>query len=186
MATRRLTVAQVKGTNTSIRPLSWRSSVSSDIIGRGLHPLLHRTLPGPQSSAVLPTIQHDKDVELMVLRHQVRVLERQLHVRVRYRRVDWAILATLNRPLARLRWRCFLVTPQTLLRWHRELSKRRWKRWRRQRGVGHQYLDRRPELAVFSTSDHDRLWPSRPVTSACAGSSACADLWRLTARGAAP
>jgi hypothetical protein len=51
------------------------------------------------------------------------------------------------------------------------------------RGVGHQYLDRRPELAVFSTSDHDRLWPSRPVTSACAGSSACAALWRPTARG---
>src|ERR1035438_6693122 len=34
-------------------------------------------------------------------------------------------------------------------------------------GVGHQNLDRCPELAVFATSDHDRPWPSPSVTSAC-------------------
>lgn len=43
----------------------------------------------------------DKDVELAVLRHQVRVLERQLDVRVRYRPVDRAILASLSRLLPR-------------------------------------------------------------------------------------
>ena len=64
----------------------------------------------------------DKDIELMVLRHEVRVLERQLHGHVRYRTTDRAILAALSRLLPRWRWRCFLVTPETLLRWHRELS----------------------------------------------------------------
>jgi transposase InsO family protein len=66
----------------------------------------------------------DKDIELMVLRHEVRVLKRQLHGRVRYRPADRAMLAALSRVLPRWRWRCFLVTPETLLRWHRE--NRRW------------------------------------------------------------
>ncbi len=72
----------------------------------------------------------------MVLRHEVRVLKRQLRGRVRYRTADRAILAALSRSLPRWRWRCFLVTPDTLLRWHRELSRRKWKRWRTQRGHG--------------------------------------------------
>jgi transposase InsO family protein len=76
----------------------------------------------------------DKDIELMVLRHEVRVLKRQLHGRVRYRPTDRAMLAALSRLLPR--WRCFLVTPETLLRWHRELSRRKWKRWRALRGPG--------------------------------------------------
>ena len=37
----------------------------------------------------------------------------------------------------------------------------------RRRVVGHQNLDRCPELAVLVTSDHDRPWPSPSVTSAC-------------------
>jgi putative transposase len=72
----------------------------------------------------------------MVLRHQVRVLERQLHARVRYRPSDRAILAALSRLLPRVRRRCFLVTPDTLLRWHREAANHRWRRWRKQRGPG--------------------------------------------------
>ena len=72
----------------------------------------------------------------MVLRHEVRVLKRQLHGRVRYRTTDRAILAVLSRVLPRWRWGCFLVTPETLLRWHREFSRRKWKRWRAQRGPG--------------------------------------------------
>jgi putative transposase len=55
----------------------------------------------------------DKDIELMVLRHEVRLLKRQLHGRVRYRPADRAILAALSRLLPRWRWRCFLVTPET-------------------------------------------------------------------------
>ncbi|MHB1511532.1 MAG: integrase [Acidimicrobiales bacterium] len=70
----------------------------------------------------------DKDIELMVLNHEVRILARQVHGRVRYRRVDRAILAVLSRLLPRCRWRSFLVTPETLLRWHRELSKGKWRR----------------------------------------------------------
>jgi len=48
--------------------------------------------------------ESDKAIEIMVLRHQVRVLERQLHTRVRYRPADRAILAALSRLLSRGLW----------------------------------------------------------------------------------
>ena len=67
----------------------------------------------------------DNDVEIAVLRHQLAVLHRQV-ARPRYAPTDRLILATLARLLPRQRWSAFLVTPATLLRWHRELVRRRW------------------------------------------------------------
>jgi transposase InsO family protein len=66
-----------------------------------------------------------KDIELAVLRHQLMVLRRQV-TRPRYTPADRMVLATLARLLPRARWSVFLVTPGTLLRWHRELVARRW------------------------------------------------------------
>ena len=43
----------------------------------------------------------DKDIELTVLRHEIRLLKRQFHGRVRYRPTDRAILAVLSRVLPR-------------------------------------------------------------------------------------
>jgi hypothetical protein len=64
-------------------------------------------------------------VEIAVLRHQLAVLRRQV-ARPRYTPADRMRLATLARLLPRGRWPVFLVTPSTLLRWHRELIVRRW------------------------------------------------------------
>src|SRR3954471_19636411 len=61
-----------------------------------------------------------KDVEIAVLRHQLMVLRRQV-VRPRYTAQDRLVLAMLAKLLPRDRWRAFLVTSSTLLRWHREL-----------------------------------------------------------------
>lgn len=67
----------------------------------------------------------DKDVEIAVLRHQLSIVRRQVP-RPRYSPTDRALLATLARLLPRERWAAFLVTPATLLRWHRELVARHW------------------------------------------------------------
>src|SRR5213078_1302589 len=66
-----------------------------------------------------------KDVEIAVLRHQMLVLRRQV-TRPRYKPADRMILAALAKLLPRDRWPVFLVTPSTLLRWHRELIRRHW------------------------------------------------------------
>ena len=66
-----------------------------------------------------------KDVEITVLRHQLKVLRRQV-ARVALRPRDRAFLAAASRILPRERWASFLVTPQTLLRWHRELVRCKW------------------------------------------------------------
>jgi len=66
-----------------------------------------------------------KDVELLVLRHQLLVLRRQ-QPRPSFRAADRAFLAALSRMLQPRVRHGLIVTPQTLLRWHRELVRRRW------------------------------------------------------------
>jgi putative transposase len=66
-----------------------------------------------------------KDVELLVLRHQLAVLRRQQR-RPRLRPADRAFLTALSRMLPPRGRHGLIVTPQTLLRWQRELIRRRW------------------------------------------------------------
>lgn len=73
------------------------------------------------------------DIEVLVLRHQLAVLRRQVG-RPRLRRRDRLFLAAVSRALPRPRWSAFLVSPQTLLRWHRELVRRKWTYSRRSLG----------------------------------------------------
>jgi len=69
-----------------------------------------------------------KTAEILILRHQLSVLQRQ---QPRCPRLDWAdraLLATLfaMMPKARRHGLRLLVTPDTILRWHRDIVRRRW------------------------------------------------------------
>jgi putative transposase len=66
-----------------------------------------------------------KDLEILVLRHQLTVLRRQTP-RPKLEPADRALLAAISRILPRSRWSCFFVTPETLLRWHRRLDAGAW------------------------------------------------------------
>ena len=67
-----------------------------------------------------------KDAELLVLRHENTVLRRHIG-RVRYTPADRLWLAALSRLVPRRRWgEVFMVTPATLLAWHRRLVARKW------------------------------------------------------------
>ena len=67
----------------------------------------------------------DDKIELAVLRHQLAVLKRQVGRPALCHR-DRLFMAVMSRALPRDRWSSFLVTPSTLLRWHRELVRRKW------------------------------------------------------------
>ena len=69
--------------------------------------------------------QASKEVEIMVLRHEVMVLRRQV-ARPRPDWADRAVLAALARLLPAALRGGRLVTPGTLLAWHRRLLTRRW------------------------------------------------------------
>src|SRR5262245_1213422 len=66
--------------------------------------------------------EHAKDVEIAVLRHQLTVLRRQVK-RPEFQPADRALLAALSSVLPRGRWSILLVTPGTILRWHRRLAR---------------------------------------------------------------
>jgi transposase-like protein len=106
-----------------------------------------------------------KDVEIAVLRHQLVVLRRQV-ARPSYTPSDRLVLAVLARLLPRERWSAFLVTPATLLRWHRELVRRRWTyphRHGERRGLDPSVVD-----LVLRLAEENPRWGYRRIAGECA------------------
>jgi hypothetical protein len=77
--------------------------------------------------------ERSKDVEILVLRHQVAVLRRQV-ARLDLEPTDRVVLSALSQLLPRARWSTFFITPATLLCWHRALVARKWTYPRRRPG----------------------------------------------------
>lgn len=81
---------------------------------------------------VIATSHRDQarlQAEVLALRRQVQVLERQV-TRVRWTPGDRMILAALRERISRSAWAALLGKPETVLGWHRELVRRRWAAYR--------------------------------------------------------
>jgi transposase len=96
-----------------------------------------------------------KDLEILVLRHQLTVLRRQVS-RLRLKPADRVLLAAVSRALPRSRWSCFLVKPETLLRWHRRLVAGAWAYPRR--GQGRPPLDHDVQQLIVRLARENPRW----------------------------
>jgi hypothetical protein len=67
-----------------------------------------------------------KELEIVVLRHELAILRRRQTRRPPNTALDRILLAAASRLLPRARWPSFIVTPATLLCWHRRLVAKRW------------------------------------------------------------
>jgi len=95
-----------------------------------------------------------KDLEIIVLRHELAILRRATR-QMRTTAVDRMFLAAASRLLPRARWRSFIVTPATLLRWHRRLLA---KRWTYPRPVGRPPIGRETRALVLRLARENPRW----------------------------
>ena len=96
-----------------------------------------------------------KDLEILVLRHQLIVLRRQTP-RPRLEPADRALLAAISRVLPRTRWSCFFVKPETLLRWHRRMVAGAWTYPRR--GPGRPPMDHDVQQLILRLATENPRW----------------------------
>jgi hypothetical protein len=100
-----------------------------------------------------------KDLEILVLRHQLTVLRRQTP-RPRLEPADRALLAAASRVLPRACWSCFFVKPETLLRWHRRLIAGAWTYPRRR--LGRPQLDEDGQQLIVHLARENPRWGTTP------------------------
>jgi putative transposase len=96
-----------------------------------------------------------KDLEILVLRHQLTVLRRQLP-RPKLEPADRALLAAISRVLPKSHWSCFFVQPETLLRWHRRLVAGVWTYSRGQ--TGRPPLDHEVQQLIVRLARENPRW----------------------------
>src|SRR5271166_6310532 len=115
---------------------------------------------------LLPVSNRDKDAEILALRHQLSVLQRQLGPsRVRFTPGDRALLAALLHRLPRnvLNRLHLVVRPDTVLRWHRDMVARRHARRSRPRHPGRPRTVRSIRVLVLRLVRENPGWGYRRV-----------------------
>ena len=123
--------------------------------------MLRLSLRVPSSSG---DRERELEVEPLVLRHELMVLRRKVG-RPKLRRSDKVFLTALSRLLPRERWSSFIVTPSTLLRWHRELVKRKWAH--KTKPVGRPPLDPKLEALIVRMAADNPRWGYLRIKGEC-------------------
>jgi putative transposase len=112
-----------------------------------------------------------KSTEILLLRHQLTVLQRQVQARPKLTWTDRAFIALLLDVIAKDRRGCLrlIVTPQTILRWRRDIIARRWAEKSRHKHPGRPRVHRNITASVLRLAKENPAWGYRRVHGELAG-----------------
>jgi putative transposase len=100
---------------------------------------------------------HDPEAELLLLRHQLRVVSRQVK-RPQLTMADRMIMAALSQRMTRAALAGMLVQPETVLGWHRELVRRKWAAFSRRRSPGRPGLEPEIQELILRMAKENPRW----------------------------
>ena len=113
-----------------------------------------------------------KDAEILMLRHQLSVALRErprAHSRLTWPDRAWLALLAGTVPIERLAAMRLIVTPGTILRWHRDIVRRRWARRSRRGRSGCPPVHRRVRFVVLRLARENESWGYRRIHGELAG-----------------
>jgi len=113
-----------------------------------------------------------KDAEILMLRHQLAVAERErprAHSRLTWPDRAWQALLAGTLPIERLVAMRLIVTPGTILRWHRDIDRRRRARRSRRGRSGHPATHRKVRPVVLRLARENDSWGYRRIHGELAG-----------------
>jgi putative transposase len=113
-----------------------------------------------------------KDAEILMLHHQLAVDEREhprAHSRLTWPDRAWLALLAGTLPIGRLAVMRLIVTPGTILRWHRDIVRGRWARRSRQGTSGRPPTGRNARSVVLRLARENESWGYRPIHGELAG-----------------
>jgi putative transposase len=113
---------------------------------------------------LLPVDGTEKDIEILALRHQLTILQRQID-RPRFTGTDRAFLAALlhRLPRVRLRQLPLIVSPDTIMRWHRDLIRHRHATLSRRKRPGRPSTHRSIQTLVLRLARENNSWGYRRI-----------------------
>jgi transposase len=113
-----------------------------------------------------------KDAEILMLRHQLAVAGHErpgARSRLTWPDRAWLALLAGTLPIGRLAAMRLIVTPGTVLRWHRDINRRRWARRSRQRRSGRPPTSRNVRSVVLRLARENESWGYRRIHGELAG-----------------
>ena len=113
-----------------------------------------------------------KDAEILMLRHQLAVAQREqprAHSRLTWPDRAWLTLLSGTVPAERLAVMRLIVTPGTILRWHRDIVRRRWARVSRRGRSGRPATHRKVRSVVLRLARENESWGYRRIHGELAG-----------------
>ena len=115
--------------------------------------------------AMISLSNPDKDLEILLLRRQVRILQRKAKSQPKISRPERLVLAalmvrfrqTVDNSQRRLQGVILLVKPETILRWHRDLVRRKWT-FRSKKKIGRPRLSSEIEALIVRLAKENTRW----------------------------